>query len=820
MGHTVGEWAQQLSVAIDDKWQSYSISTIAFDSRSISSPATALFVALKTADNDGHHYIAAAYDVGVRIFLVANYAALPAYTDVCWLQVADPLRAMQQMVAYHRRQFSYPVIGITGSNGKTTVKEWLYQLLSHDYAIVRTPKSYNSQIGVPLAVWQMAAFHNLALFEAGLSQPDEMAHLEAVIQPTIGVFTTIGPAHDEGFSNRQQKIGEKLRLFRHVEQLVYCLDHSDIASAIDKSLPATIERLTWGSDPVAQLQIVDRQELADKAIVTLLWQGEANTIECPFTDKASLENVMHCIRLLLHFRYDWHSIQERIRQLHYIPMRLELKQAHNNSLLIYDCYNSDVKSLDIALDFLTRHHAGRNRVVLLSDIVQTGVHRATLYTHIAQQLAERKVDFIIGVGPDLSASADLFPSASSRFFDNTQALIGALDELPLSNAAILLKGARQFAFEQVGELLEQKHHATIFEINLNALAHNLKQYKQFIPSGAKIMAMVKAFSYGAGSYEIASILAFHQADYLAVAYIEEGVALREARISLPIMVLNPDQSHLPQLWRYNLEPEVYSVEMLQALAEQAQGRATQIHLMWDTGMHRLGLSPDDLPAVLAVLQAHPELFVVSQLSHLVGSDNPIHDTFTRSQADRFVALASQVEQHLPYTPMRHLLNSGGITRFPEYAFDMVRLGLGLYGLDTTGAIGSRLQPVGRLKTVVSQIRTLNKGESIGYNRAYVTDRQTVVATVAIGYADGYRRAFSNGKGYLLIHGEKAPVVGQVCMDLTMVDVTDIPGVAVGDEAIVFGPELPVEVLAAQADTIPYDIITGIDQRVKRIYIEE
>ncbi len=820
MAHTLGALAEVLDCSIDEQWKAAPIAHLAFDSRRLLYPRQTLFVALTSGQNDGHRYISQAYQAGVRVFLVQKEAALPLLEHVCWLPVPDTLRAMQALATYHRELFTYPVVGITGSNGKTIIKEWLHQLLQEDFSVVRTPKSYNSQIGVPLSVWGMAGHHNLGLFEAGISQPDEMIHLARIIQPTLGIFSTIGPAHDEGFSSRAEKIREKLILFHEAEALVYCLDHTAIAEAVDEQLPPKVRRLTWGRSASAALRMLSSIEQDNHTSITLTWQGEEQVVHIPFTDAASCENALHCIRLLLHLGYTWARIEERLQELHHIPMRLELKQAQQNSLLIYDCYNSDIKSLEIALDFLERHHSGRQRVVILSDIQQSGQPADELYRQLAEQLRHREVDRLIGVGPALTMHGEPLPVKEKQFFPDTTALLKALPELALHDCAILLKGARAFAFERVGERLEQHLHATVFEINLNALAHNLKVYQRQIPEGVKTMAMVKAFSYGAGSYEIASVLAYHQVDYLAVAYPEEGVALRKAQVTLPIMVINPDRSNLSQLWAYNLEPEVYSLSLLEAILAESQGQPTRIHLMLDTGMHRLGLVAEDIPKVIEGLQRHPEVEVATLLSHLVGSDDPRHDAFTHRQAQLFTAWSDQIMNGLPNRPLRHLLNSGGIVRFPQYTFDMVRLGLGLYGLDTTEGVQDQLEPIGRLKTVVSQVKHIPAGDTIGYDRATKVKRDAVLATVAIGYADGYRRAFSQGKGYMLVHGQPAPVLGNVCMDLTMLDITDIPNVKEGDEVIVFGPELPVQTLARQAQTIPYEIISSIDQRVKRVYVEE
>lgn len=819
MAHTIQELATWLHLPVPARQKT--IAHLVYDARRIVFPEQSIFIALSTGSRDGHQFIDQAYSKGVRAFLVHHSYAPPAtMKDAIWLAVEDPLKAMQLWATRHRELFHYPVVGITGSNGKTTTKEWMYQLLSPGFSIVRTPRSYNSQIGVPLSVWEMAAYHQLALFEAGISQPGEMEALANIMQPTIGVFTTIGPAHDEGFNNRKEKIREKLLLFQQVEVVLYCRDHSDIHEGIQENIRHAPALLSWGYHTDADLHIMNREVGDTHTGLEVVWQGERHTLAIPFVDEASIENAMHTVLLGLHLQVPWKEVQQRLLRLHRIPMRLELKQATNNSLLVFDCYNSDLKSLQIALDFQERHKSGRTKTVILSDILQSGLPEKTLYQQVAAMLRQHDVHCLIGVGPAMMRQQSLFDLPEMSFYPQTPALIEHLAGEPLADTIMLLKGARSFAFEDVAQHLEEQVHNTVFEIRLDALAHNLKVYQQQLPAGVQTMAMVKAFSYGAGSHEIAGVLAYHNVNYLAVAYTEEGVALRQASVPLPIMVINPDRGHLLALWQYHLEPVVYSMSLLKAVAERSGGRTLRIHIKLDTGMHRLGLEEQDLEGVIALLQQHPNIEVASIFSHLVGSDNPDLDDFTHHQAEQFKKWSDRLVAALPYAPLRHLLNSGGIVRFPEYAFDMVRLGLGLYGLDTTASLSEKLMPVGRLITTISQLKMVPKGASVGYGRATVVKRPTLVATVSLGYADGYRRAFSQGRGHMLVHGQPAPVLGNVCMDMTMIDVTDIPSVREGDAVEVFGDQLPVERLAQWIDTIPYEIIAGIDQRVKRVYLEE
>lgn len=798
--------------------QDLSIAELAYDSRKIFAPANTLFVALVTAANDGHRYVQQAYDKGVRAFLV--HQDFPAhYPDAALLRVPDTLQALQQLTAQHRQLFHYPVVGITGSNGKTTVKEWLFQLLNHRYTIVRTPKSFNSQIGVPLSVWDMAAYHDLAIFEAGISMPGEMERLEAILHPDIGVFTNIGPAHDEGFADREEKLVEKLRLFARVRQLVFGGDDLLVDKTIRAMYPGK-QLISWGTQAHHTIHLLQREDTLQGCTITVRVDGNDVQFSIPFSDAASVENAMHCMAVWYTLGLPLADFLDRIGSLHHIPMRLELKEATGNSLLIYDCYNSDVRSLQVALDFMDKQARNKPATVILSDLLETGIPSDQLYQQIGDLLRSHHIQRLIAVGPIISAHVASIGVPECVTFPDTASLLHAIPALTFRDEAILLKGARAFAFEQVGKWLEEKIHTTVFEVDLTALAANIRAYRALLPPQAKVMAMVKAFAYGSGTHEVASVLQYHNVDYLAVAYAEEGIALRKHQIRLPIMVMNPDIRNLSVLRHYSLEPEVYSLPLLEAIVSlPAELQPAAIHIKVDTGMHRLGFLPQQTDSWLALVQEHG-LRVASIFSHLVASDNPAHDAFTHQQAGAFTAVVETAVQQLGYRPLSHLANSAGAARFPEYAFDMVRIGLGMYGLDLSGKLGLHLQPVGCLRTVISQIKSVPAGETVGYGRAGKVVRDSRIATVAIGYADGYRRALGNGIGYMMVRGRRAPVIGNVCMDMTMLDITDIPDAREGDEVEVFGRQIPVALVARQANTIPYEIISGISQRVKRVYIEE
>ena len=856
------------------------------DSRRLIHPDHCLFVALVSERNDGHKYIAELYEKGVRYFMISKIPKEFTIYDrrftiydlpgASFILVEDTLVALQQLGAFHRRQFDIPVIGITGSNGKTIVKEWLFQLLNADYKIIRSPKSYNSQIGVPLSVWKMRPEHDLAIFEAGISQPGEMEHLEPVIRPTIGLFTNVGHAHDEHFTDPRQKVKEKLRLFLHSEILIYCLDYRLITECLESDAAyKNLKTFTWSRNPGADLEVdsifPSRDQDADLHIVSVerengktkiraVFEKETIGISIPFTDEASIENAIHCLAMILILNrsggkpiydlgytiYDLSGnisspseLQHRFSSLARIALRLEMKEAVNHCSLINDSYNSDINSLSIALDFLNQQNQQQKKTIILSDILQTGREKGELYREIASMLASRGVDRIIGIGPDMTGQGDKFPM-QKIFFATTDEFLQHFPVSSFQNETILLKGARIFEFEKISQLLQQKAHETVMEINLDALIHNLNYFRSGLRPGTKTMAMVKAFSYGSGSFEIANVLQYHRVDYLAVAYADEGVELRKAGIRLPVMVMSPEEQSLDTLLKYNLEPEIYNLHILNRLEEAIARNQTsiqqevRIHIKLDTGMHRLGFTESELEPLIERLNKNPDLRVQSVFSHLAASEDPAEDDFTRNQISRFVSMSERITRVLDYPVLRHMLNSAGIHRFPEAQFDMVRLGIGLYGVDCDQAEQVRLRNVSTLKSVITQIKHIPAGETIGYNRKGKAVRDTVIAIVPVGYADGLNRRLGNGRGKLYIHGKPAPIIGNICMDLTMVDVTEFfPGevdertveqsnnrTREGDEVIIFSDQHPVSELAEAIGTIPYEVLTGISRRVKRIYYYE
>jgi Alr-MurF fusion protein len=795
------------------------------DSRRLLSPAQSLFFAIVSKRNDGHKYIPDLYDKGVRNFVVSSEPeSLQLCQEANFVLVKDTLNSLQALCAAHRRQFSIPVIGITGSNGKTIVKEWLYQLMFEDKNIVRSPKSYNSQIGVPLSVWQMSPENELALFEAGISEPDEMERLQAIIQPTIGIFTNVGHAHDENFINRNQKVGEKLKLFTKVKTLIYSIDDTELHERLLKTgLIDLIGTFTWSRKNKADIMIRSTNVIKRQTTITAEYKERNIAITIPFTDSASIENAIHCWTTLLYLGYDNAVIAPRMLGLIPVAMRLELKEGINNCSLINDYYNSDIDSLAIALDFLHQQKQHRRRTVILSDILQSGRSDNHLYGEIAELLIQKEINHIIGIGKSISRQANLFPMEKS-FFPSTDAFLETYAFTSFSNETILLKGARVFEFERISEALQQKTHETVLEIDLNALVHNLNYFRSKLSPGVKLMAMVKAFSYGSGSFEIANTLQYHRVDYLTVAYSDEGVELRKAGINMPVMVMNPDEQSFDSMLKYCLEPEIYSfrtLAMLEAsLARRThQNEAMLIHIKLDTGMHRLGFDPAELDELIKRLLDNPMLKVGSVFSHLATSDDPAFDNFTRQQIEAFRRLSERFAQSFDYPILRHILNSAGISRFPDDDFDMVRLGIGLYGIGSSEAEQALLENVSTLRSSISQIKEIRNGESVSYSRRWIAERDTRVAIIPIGYADGLSRRLGNGKGHLLLNGSLAPIIGSVCMDMCMIDLTGIEAKE-GDNVIIFGKELPITRLAEELETIPYEILTGVSRRVKRVYFQE
>ncbi|HET9057285.1 MAG TPA: bifunctional UDP-N-acetylmuramoyl-tripeptide:D-alanyl-D-alanine ligase/alanine racemase [Chitinophagaceae bacterium] len=801
------------------------IEHLQIDSRKISHPANSLFFALITSHRNGHNYIDEVYKKGVRNFVVSELSTTTGFPNANFILVKDTLAALQIITAYHRNQFNIPVIGITGSNGKTIVKEWLNQLLEDEYAIVRSPKSYNSQIGVPLSVWQIHKGHELGIFEAGISMMGEMDKLENIIKPTIGIFTNIGEAHQEGFKNISEKVNEKVKFFQSAKHIIICSDYEEINQALQNN---TVKIFSWSRKKQATLTITRIEKKDNETTISATYKLKDISITIPFTDEASVENAIHCWCLLLLLDKDQAIIQNKMKQLRPIGMRLEMKKAINNCTLINDSYSADLSSLQIALNFLTQQKQHNKRTVILTDFLQSGKSDKELYSSIAYELHRNNINRIIGIGEKIKRLPDFFTLKEKEntritFYANVNDFIREFNPNEFSDEAILLKGARSFELEKISLLLEQKTHQTVLEINLNAIAHNLKEFKKIIQPSTKIMAMVKAFSYGSGTYEIANLLQFHKVDYLAVAYADEGIELRKAGITLPIMVMNPETGTFKAIAEYDLEPEIYSFTILNSFADFLHKEGLQsypIHIKLDTGMHRLGFMPNEISELCKQLK-HKSYFKVETIfSHLAASEDATHDAFTLEQYDRFRTAVKTIEESLGYTFIKHIDNSAGILRYPQLQMDMVRLGIGLYGINSSNSPLLKLQEVSSLKTTIAQIKKIKAGETVGYGRKGIVKKESVIAVVRIGYADGYSRKLGNGKGYMLVNGKPAPVIGNVCMDMTMIDITEIDNVNEGDEVIVFGKNLSITELAQTAETIPYEIMTGISQRVKRVYFEE
>lgn len=801
------------------------VTQLLIDSRTLASPEGVIFIALKTTNNDGHKFIEELYQKGVRIFLISNLLQnMDKCPEAAFIKVNDTLLALQQLSAWHRKQFNLPIIAITGSNGKTIVKEWLYQLLSPDKNIVKSPLSYNSQVGVPLSIWQIDSTHELGIFEAGISQPGEMEKLEKIISPEAGIFTNIGEAHAANFTNIQEKTQEKLRLFRHVKMLIYCSDYKEITLAL-KSNPDydAIKLFTWSSNSGAEMTIKNTTRGTHNTAIHANYKGKDISIAIPFTDDASVENAINCWAYMLSAGYENTIIAERMSSLQPVAMRMEMLKGINNCTLINDTYNSDINSLSVALNFLHRQEQHPLKTIILSDITQSGNDEKELYKKIARIIQSKPPTKLIGIGEAISRNAELFNLSEKIFFADTHAFLVHIHEFNFQNEAILVKGARFFEFEKISRALQEKTHETVMQINLAAIAHNLAYYRSLITPSTKIMAMVKAFSYGSGSFEIANTLQFHRADYLAVAYPDEGVELRNAGISLPIMVMNPEPGSYDLLLKYRMEPEIYSFRALRMAAEaikhSGHHEKLSIHIKLDTGMHRLGFAEEDLPQLIDILKQEPALSIKSIFSHLAASGSDKHKDYTLSQIEKFTRWSEKIAGALPYSIMRHILNSAGIARYPQAQFDMVRLGIGLYGVGNDATEQRKLENVAILKSVVSQIRYLKKGETVSYNRSGILEKDSLIATVAIGYADGVGREFGNGRGKMKVHDKWAPVIGDVCMDMCMLDITGI-NAKEGDEVIVFNDNASLLQVAGDMHTIPYEVLTSLSARVKRVYIHE
>ena len=790
------------------------ITTLITDSRKIYNGGSGVFFAISGVHHDGHLYMEEAYNKGVRHF-ICERAVLP-YADINQHIVPNALQALQQIAAHHRRQFSLQVVGITGSNGKTIVKEWIFHLLKSQRRICRNPKSYNSQLGVPLSVWQLDSSHDLGIFEAGISQPGEMGLLEEIIHPDIGVFTHLGTAHDSGFSSMEQKVHEKALLFHACRQLVYCVDTPLVAAALRNSKGSSV---TWSR--LGDASAMWKVEASGKR---LTFQGVTDTYTCtiPFADTASQDNAITAFITALVLGGDPEVLLTHMEDLPAVHMRLELLKGAGQSILINDVYSADPDSLEIALHFLERQAADnplQKRIhVVLSDMETRADNRDAVYERMASLVTAAGATHFTGIGPELTSRAGLFHQLDSRFFPSTEAWLESMEAERYQHAIILLKGARSFRMERITSRLEWKLHNTVLEVNLTNMVHNLQVYQSMLQEGVRTIVMVKAFGYGSGAAEVAHTLSFHRVDYLAVAYADEGLELRNNGVYIPIMVMNPDPGLVQAMLDAQLEPVVFSFDQLQKFLDA--GYRGGVHIKLDTGMHRLGFDVNALPELVEQLLRNPQLEVLSVFSHLSSADMPEQDAATRQQIAIFRQACELLKERLPKPFFRHLLNSPGIARFPDAQFDMVRLGIGLYGDDPSSSVQSQLLPVFVFRTTIAQVKSIQPGEAVGYGRSYIAEHPMRIAVLNVGYADGLRRSLSNGKGSVTVAGKRAPIVGRVCMDMCMVDVSHLPEAAPGMEAEIFGHHQSLRELAAAMETIPYEVLTGISQRIRRVYLEE
>jgi alanine racemase len=804
------------------------------DSRSLCFPEETLFFALKTQRNDGHRYVGDLYRRGVRHFVVEQVPEHfdTIYPEADFLRVPHTLAALQRLAERHRDEFNVPIVGITGSNGKTMVKEWLYQLLLPSQKIVRSPRSYNSQIGVPLSVWLLNEQTEVGIFEAGISQPGEMYALRDIIQPTIGVLTSLGAAHQENFRSMEEKCMEKLELMHDTEAMVYCSDNDTVSRCI-RRMQYKGEKIAWSQCDEQAALFIKEIKGAEATMITYIWKEEENCFTIPFIDEASIENAITCAAVALHLGLTPSQLADRMPQLEPVAMRLEVKEGQRGCVLINDSYNSDINSLDIALDFMFRRSQGNHNyqlsainsklknTLILSDIFQTGATPEALYAQVSELAVKRGIVKFIGIGPELSAQADRIQIADKQFFMDVPHFLSSEAFSGLRNELILLKGARPFGFDQITEQLEQKVHETILEVNLNAVVENLNYFRSFLKPDTKMVCMIKADGYGAGAVEIAKTLQDQRVDYLAVAVADEGVTLRKAGITANIMIMNPEMTAFKTMFDYDLEPEVYSFRLMDALIKAARKEGITgwpVHIKFDTGMHRLGFDPvQDIDELIDRLKHQNAIIPRSVFSHFVGSDSDGFDDFSAQQFALFDEGSRKLQSVFTHKILRHMDNSAGIEHFPERQMDMCRLGIGLYGVDPRD--NHILHTVSTLKTTILQMRHVPAGETVGYSRKGKIDRDSVIAAIPIGYADGLNRHLGNRNCYCLVKGQKAEYVGNICMDVAMIDVTDIPCVE-GDQVEIFGEHLPVTVLSDTLDTIPYEILTGVSNRVKRVYFQD
>ncbi len=816
--YTIQQIAEIVGGTVYGTSHSDKILYLVIDSRKIIFPGSSIFFAVKGPHHDGHQYIQKAIESGIQHFIISDPVIMDQHPGCCFILVKDTLSALQKLAGHHREQFNIPIVGIVGSNGKTIVKDWLSHILSAPYNVCKNPKSYNSQVGVPISVWNLQPENEIGIFEAGISEKGEMQKLEPIIRPTIGIFTNIGTAHEENFANISEKISEKLLLFKGAECIVLRNDDPAIEAMVKELYPRK-KVISWGSGNTSHYHVSFIKTHGNTEI--FITSGDENfSFTIPFTDPASLENAIHVFITAKYIGIDTALMVEQMKLLPRINMRLSFKTGKNNCFIIDDTYSNDFDSFKIAVDSLDSLYQFDKKTIILSDIAQSKTKKEELYKNISDILQQKKVSRIIGIGTEIGEYKQVFPDGS-HFFNNAGDFLNHLSQFNFHNEAILVKGARIFEMEKIVTRLENKVHDTILEVNLNAMVHNLNYYRKHIPAGTRIMAMVKASGYGTGTHEIAHILNFHHIDYLAVAYADEGIELRNHGIKLPIMVMNAEATSYELLVERKLEPVIYNFENLTQLLEHKKnsGSIPPVHIEIDTGMHRLGFNPDTIKTLLDILKKEKEVHIKSIFSHLAASDEPEMDEFTLQQIELFKKISSEVEKTIGKPVLKHIANSAGASRFKEAAFDMIRLGVGLYGVGADAEEQAKLQPVIALYSTIAQITSVKKGESVGYGRSYLAEKDMVIATVPIGYADGYRRSLGNGKGKMYVNGQPALVVGRVCMDMTMIDVSEI-NASVGDRVEIIGENHPIEVFARSMETISYEVLTSISLRVRRIYTQE
>lgn len=794
------------------------VTELLFDSRRLLVPEQTLFFAVRTEKANGHDFIPALIKAGVRNFVVTESPEKELSNGKCnFLVVENSIRALQQLVQAHRRQFHIPVIGITGSNGKTIVKEWLTQMLADEFTLVANPNSYNSQIGVPMSVWQMKSTDELGIFEAGISQPDEMENLEQIIRPTIGIITNIGSAHSQFFANDTAKLKEKLKLFTHCEKIIYCADHPLIDKEINSTFPDKT-LLSWGKGDNAHVPYTKKSIVEGKTVVTI----NQDDFIIPFHDTASVENALHTIILMLSMNFSAEKINHKLARLKSVAMRMEVMQAENDSIIINDTYSLDFNSLQVALDFLKSQIRYSHKVVILSDFEQVRTFDDRQYQFLHQMLASNGVSKLLAVGPDFYRHRHHFPHIECHFYPTTSDLLAALSSMTFRNEAILVKGARSFCFEKVTEALQLRSHKTILSVSLPALVSNLKYYRSLLSPETKVVAMVKAMCYGLGDVELINELQYHRIDYLAVAYTDEGVNLRKKNVKLPIIVLGAEGESFEMMIHYQLEPEIFNfyslTEFEKALSNHPEIQSFNIHLKIDSGMHRLGFRKEEVAELAQRIAQNPQLHVSSVFSHLAAAEDPSQDEFTRAQISYFQEATESLCHHFNYPILRHIDNTAGISRFPEAHFDMVRLGIGLYGFSAVEADRPHLQHVATLKTVITHVERLQAGDTVGYNRGFTANAPMTIGIIPLGYADGFPPELGNGVGNVIVRGKRAPIIGKICMDMTMIDLTGLEDVQEGEEVIIYGEENRMDDIALKIGKIPYHLLTSISKRVQRIYI--